>query len=49
LARDAADALAVLTNTKYEMKVVQDRWPNIRFHAQREHAGLVLDRIANPA
>jgi len=49
VARDAADALAVLTNTRYEMKVVQDRWPNIRFHARREHAGLVLDRIANPA
>ena len=49
LARDAADALAVLTNTKYEMKVVQDRWPNIQFHTQREHAGLMADRIADLA
>jgi peptide chain release factor 3 len=49
VARDAADALAVLTNTKYEMKVVQDRWPDIKFHTQREHAGLMADRITDPA
>ncbi len=49
VARDAADALAVLTNTKYEMKVVQDRWPRIKFHAQREHAGLMADRLADIA
>ena len=49
VARDASDALAVLTNTKYEMKVVQDRWPQIKFHTQREHAGLMADRIADIA
>ncbi|HEX9450764.1 MAG TPA: peptide chain release factor 3 [Burkholderiales bacterium] len=49
LARDAADALAVLTNTTFEMKVVEDRFPNIRFHKQREHAGLMADRIADLA
>ncbi|HEX4986588.1 MAG TPA: peptide chain release factor 3 [Burkholderiales bacterium] len=49
LARDAADALAVLTNTAFEMKVVEDRFPEIRFHKQREHAGLMLDRIADIA
>jgi len=49
VARDAADALAVLTNTKYEMKVVQDRWPDIKFHTQREHAGLMVDRIPDIA
>ena len=49
LAKDAADALAVLTNSKFEMKVVQDRFPEIRFHAQREHAGLMADRIADLA
>ncbi|MGQ0578315.1 MAG: peptide chain release factor 3 [Betaproteobacteria bacterium] len=49
VARDAADALAVLTNTKYEMKVVQDRWPRIKFHTQREHAGLILDRMTDLA
>jgi peptide chain release factor 3 len=46
LARDAADSLTVLTATSYEMKVVQEMWPDIRFHAQREHAGLILDSIA---
>jgi peptide chain release factor 3 len=49
VARDAADALAVLTNTKYEMKVIKDRWPAIKFHTQREHAGLMADRIADIA
>ena len=49
LARDAADALAVLTNTTFEMKVVEDRFPNIRFHKQREHAGLMADHIADLA
>ncbi|HKQ22812.1 MAG TPA: peptide chain release factor 3 [Burkholderiales bacterium] len=49
VARDAAEAFAVLTNTKYEMKVIQDRWPNIKFHVQREHAGLLDDRIADIA
>ena len=49
LARDAAEALAVLTNTAFEMKVIQDRFPEIRFHKQREHAGLMADRIADLA
>jgi peptide chain release factor 3 len=43
VALDAADAPAVLTASKHEMKVVQEMWPDIRFHAQREHAGLVLE------
>jgi peptide chain release factor 3 len=47
LAQDAADALAILTNSAWEMKVVQDRWPKIKFHTQREHAGLILDKVAN--
>ena len=41
--------LAVLTNTTFEMKVVEDRFPGIRFHKQREHAGLMADRIADLA
>jgi len=49
LARDAADALAVLTNTAFEMKVIEDRFPEIHFHKQREHAGLMADRIADLA
>jgi peptide chain release factor 3 len=47
VARDAADSLAVLTASNYEMKVVQDMWPKIRFHTQREHAGLVLERLSD--
>jgi peptide chain release factor 3 len=43
VAQDAADAYAVLTATPYEMKVVQDMWPKIRFHTQREHSGLILE------
>jgi peptide chain release factor 3 len=43
VALDAADAPAVLTASKHEMKVVQEMWPDIRFHAQREHAGLALE------
>jgi len=43
VALDAANAPAVLTASKHEMKVVQEMWPDIRFHAQREHAGLVLE------
>jgi peptide chain release factor 3 len=33
----------------FEMKVIQDRFPEIRFHKQREHAGLMADRIADLA
>jgi peptide chain release factor 3 len=47
VARDAADSLAVLTSSNYEMKVVQDMWPKIRFHTQREHAGLVLEKLSD--
>jgi peptide chain release factor 3 len=46
IAQDAADAWTILTPTPYEMKVVQDMWPKIHFHAQREHAGLSLDKAA---
>ena len=42
-ALDAADAPAVLTASKHEMKVVQEMWPDIEFHVQREHAGLVVE------
>ena len=43
VALDAADAPAVLTASKHEMRVVQEMWPDIRFHVQREHAGLALE------
>jgi peptide chain release factor 3 len=46
VAQDAANAYAVLTANQYEMRVVQEMWPKIRFHAQREHAGLQLEAAA---
>jgi peptide chain release factor 3 len=45
LAHDAADSLTLLTATRGEMKVVQEMWPKIRFHVQREHAGLTLESM----
>ena len=47
IAQDAADAYAVLTGSQYEMRVVQDMWPKIHFHVQREHAGLQLESISH--
>jgi hypothetical protein len=38
-----------LTNTTFEMKVVENGFPAIRFHKQREAAGLMADRIADLA
>ncbi len=45
-AQDAADAWTILTASAYEMRVVQEMWPKIHFHTQREHAGLTLSRAA---
>jgi peptide chain release factor 3 len=45
-AQDAADAWTILTASTYEMRVVQEMWPKIHFHTQREHAGLTLSRAA---
>ena len=46
LAYDAAESLTLLTGSRNEMKVVQEMWPKIKFHAQREHAGLKLESIS---
>jgi peptide chain release factor 3 len=45
LAYDAADSLTLLTASRNEMKVVQEMWPKIKFHTQREHAGLSLESM----
>ncbi|MCW5620980.1 MAG: peptide chain release factor 3 [Burkholderiales bacterium] len=45
LAYDAAESLTLLTGTRGEMKVVQEMWPKIQFHVQREHAGLKLETM----
>ncbi len=46
LAYDAAESLTLLTATRGEMKVVQEMWPKISFHVQREHAGLKLESMS---
>ncbi len=46
LAYDAAHSLTLLTATRGEMKVVQEMWPKISFHVQREHAGLKLESMS---
>ncbi|MCA3236714.1 MAG: peptide chain release factor 3 [Curvibacter sp.] len=42
LARDAADTLAYLCTSPYDVRLAQERFPKIHFHPLREHAGLAL-------
>jgi peptide chain release factor 3 len=42
MALDAADTHAYLMSSRYDLELTQERWPKIRFHPMREHAGLVL-------
>jgi peptide chain release factor 3 len=42
LARDAANALAYLCTSPYDVRLAQERFPKIHFHPLREHAGLAL-------
>ncbi len=42
IAYDAVDAPTYLASHTSELRVAQDEWPRIRFHALREHAGLVF-------
>ena len=44
LALDGADTLAYLLTSPYDLRLTQERHPEITFHALREHAGLVLQR-----
>jgi peptide chain release factor 3 len=44
VALDAVDAPCVLLEYAGELRAMQDNWPNIRFHALREHAGLVFQQ-----
>jgi len=43
MARDAAGALAYLCTSPYDVRLAQERFPRIRFHPLREHAGLALE------
>jgi peptide chain release factor 3 len=40
----AVDAPCVLLEYAGELRAMQDNWPKIRFHALREHAGLVFQK-----
>ncbi|CAH0350804.1 Peptide chain release factor RF3 [Aquabacterium sp. CECT 9606] len=42
LAHDAADTLAYMMTSAYDLRLTQERHPNIHFHPLREHAGLSL-------
>jgi peptide chain release factor 3 len=42
MARDAADTLAYLCTSPYDVRLAQERFPKIHFHPLREHAGLEL-------
>ncbi|MDP3230549.1 MAG: peptide chain release factor 3 [Acidovorax sp.] len=46
LAHDAADTLAYLCTSPYDVRLAQERFPKIHFHPLREHAGLALQASA---
>jgi peptide chain release factor 3 len=46
MAKDAADTLAYLCTSPYDVRLAQERFPKIHFHPLREHAGLALQSAA---
>jgi peptide chain release factor 3 len=44
VAFDAVDAPCVLLEYAGELRAMQDNWPKIKFHALREHAGLMFQQ-----
>jgi peptide chain release factor 3 len=46
MAHDAAEALAFLCTSPYDVRLAQERFPKIHFHPLREHAGLALHGAA---
>jgi peptide chain release factor 3 len=42
MAQDAANTLAYLCTSPYDVRLAQERFPKIHFHPLREHAGLAL-------
>jgi peptide chain release factor 3 len=44
VAYDAVDAPTFLATANAELTVTQELWPKVRFHALREHAGLVFQQ-----
>jgi len=46
LALDAADTLAYLMTSPYDLRLTQERHPKVVFHPLREHAGLALQQAS---
>jgi len=44
VAHDAVDAPTLLVEYAPELRAIESNWPKIRFHALREHAGLVFQQ-----
>jgi len=44
IAYDAVDAPTFLASARAELAVTEELWPKVRFHALREHAGLVFQK-----
>ncbi len=44
MAYDAVNAPTLLVEYSPELRAIESNWPKIRFHALREHAGLVFQR-----
>jgi hypothetical protein len=42
VALDAVDAPTLLVDHSATLRAVEQQWPKIKFHALREHAGLVF-------
>ncbi|MEJ7137875.1 peptide chain release factor 3 [Amphibiibacter pelophylacis] len=47
LAWDAVNAPTLLLEYAAELRAIEENWPKIRFHAMREHAGLVFQRAGD--
>jgi peptide chain release factor 3 len=45
MALDAANSLAFLCTSPYDVRLAQERFPHIHFHPLREHAGLALHNV----
>ena len=44
VAYDAVDAPTLLVEYAPELRAIEANWPKIKFHALREHAGLVFQK-----
>jgi peptide chain release factor 3 len=44
MAHDAVNAPTILVEYAPELRAIESNWPKIKFHALREHAGLVFQR-----